>query len=65
MDLSRITVSRWRKASRSSGNGGACIEVGQTGGAVTVRDTKQSPYGPMLAVAPDAWRALPRALKNA
>jgi len=31
---------RWRKASYSGGNGGACVEVGQHGGSVLVRDSK-------------------------
>ena len=30
---------RWRKSTRSSGNGGACVEVGHAARAVLVRDT--------------------------
>jgi hypothetical protein len=60
MDLSRIT---WRKASYSSGNGGACIEVGTGPGAVAVRDSKDL-AGPALAFAPGRWQAFTRAVKN-
>ena len=30
---------QWRKSSRSGGNGGACVEVGQLGSSVLVRDS--------------------------
>lgn len=36
---------RWRKSSRSGGNGGACVELAHTLGAV--RDSK-NPSGPVL-----------------
>jgi hypothetical protein len=53
MDLSR---ARWRKATKSSSNGGACVEVARNlPGIVAVRDSKD-PYGPVLAVAPAGWR---------
>ena len=38
----------WRKASRSGGNGGACVAVALEGGAVGVRDTKAGLIGSML-----------------
>ncbi|HVV21620.1 MAG TPA: DUF397 domain-containing protein [Pseudonocardiaceae bacterium] len=38
---------RWRKSSRSGGNGGACVELAHTGRAV--RDSK-NPAGPVLTV---------------
>jgi Domain of unknown function (DUF397) len=60
MDLSRIT---WRKASYSSGNGGACIEVGTAPGTVAVRDSKD-PAGPALVFAPGRWQAFTRAIKT-
>ncbi|MBY8872699.1 DUF397 domain-containing protein [Micromonospora sp. PLK6-60] len=48
--------ARWRKSSRSSGNGGACIEVADNlPGVVGVRDSKD-PAGPVLTFAPDSWR---------
>lgn len=52
-----LTGARWRKSSRSSGNGGACVEVaGNLPGLVAVRDSKD-PTGPALTFAPAAWRA--------
>ena len=52
MDLSRAA---WRKASRSSSNGGACVEVARNlPGIVAVRDSK-SPDGPALIVSRDEW----------
>ena len=53
MDLS---LAEWRKASRSSSNGGNCVEVARNlRGAVAVRDSK-NPDGPVLTVAPGGWR---------
>ncbi|WP_446211792.1 DUF397 domain-containing protein [Micromonospora sp. IBSANI012] len=52
-----LNGARWRKSSRSSGNGGNCIEVADNlAGIVGVRDSKD-PTGPALAFAPAAWRA--------
>lgn len=45
---------RWRKSSYSGGNGGACVEVGQHGAAVLVRDSKAE-NGPELPFGPGAW----------
>ncbi len=45
----------WRKSTYSGGNGGNCVEVGQTAGLVLVRDTKDR-AGAVLAVGADAWR---------
>ncbi|GGM64447.1 hypothetical protein GCM10011608_57290 [Micromonospora sonchi] len=52
-----LAGARWRKSSRSSGNGGACVEVaGNLPGVVGVRDSKDR-GGPVLAFTPAAWRA--------
>ena len=52
MDLSR---AEWRKASYSTGNGGACVEVARNlPGVVAVRDSK-NPDGGRLIFAPDDW----------
>ncbi|MGC3864689.1 DUF397 domain-containing protein [Micromonospora chersina] len=54
MDLSRAT---WRKATRSTNNGGACVEVADNlPGMVAVRDSKD-PSGPVLTFDPASWRA--------
>ncbi|MGC1214510.1 MAG: DUF397 domain-containing protein [Micromonospora sp.] len=49
--------ARWRKSSRSSGNGGNCVEVADNlPGVIGVRDSKD-PAGPALTFTPAAWRA--------
>lgn len=51
-----LTSAEWRKSSRSTGNGGECIEVARNlPGAVLVRDSKDL-NGPPLTVAPAGWR---------
>ncbi|MFG3699763.1 DUF397 domain-containing protein [Micromonospora sp. NPDC047620] len=52
-----MTGAHWRKSSRSSTNGGACVEVADNlPGVVGVRDSKD-PTGPALAFPLTAWRA--------
>ncbi|MGK5675040.1 DUF397 domain-containing protein [Micromonospora sp. URMC 106] len=52
-----LNGARWRKSSRSSGNGGNCVEVADNlPGVVAVRDSKD-PAGPALAFTPTAWHA--------
>lgn len=60
MDLTSVT---WRKSSRSSGNGGACVEVAVLPGSkegsdrvIAVRDSK-NPDDPALIFTPAEWRA--------
>lgn len=60
MDVSKAT---WRKSSRSSGNGGACVELADLGAVVGVRDSKD-PGGGHLDVSRDALRALLADLKQ-
>ncbi|GGL07346.1 DUF397 domain-containing protein [Planomonospora parontospora] len=53
MDLSAAV---WRKSSRSSGNGGQCVEVADNlPSVVAVRDSKD-PDGPKLLFTPAEWR---------
>ncbi|MET8365503.1 DUF397 domain-containing protein [Micromonospora sp. NPDC005194] len=48
---------RWRKSTRSGGNGGACVEVADNlPYVVLVRDTKDRDGG-TLHVTPNAWKA--------
>ncbi|MEQ4305159.1 DUF397 domain-containing protein [Plantactinospora sp. B6F1] len=57
-----LTGAEWFKSSRSSGNGGACVEVARNlPGVVGVRDSKD-PAGPALAFGPAAWRSFVRDL---
>ncbi|WP_431885916.1 DUF397 domain-containing protein [Micromonospora wenchangensis] len=49
--------ARWRKSTRSNGQGGNCVEVAdELSGVVMVRDSKD-PGGPVLAFDPYSWRA--------
>jgi hypothetical protein len=53
----------WRKSSYSGSNGGGCVEVADNvPEVVAVRDSKD-PGGPVLAFAPDEWRAFTAAIK--
>ncbi|WP_229402455.1 DUF397 domain-containing protein [Micromonospora okii] len=52
-----MTDPRWRKSTRSSANGGDCVEVADNlPGRVLVRDSKDA-AGPVLVFAPSDWRA--------
>ncbi|MGV9980773.1 DUF397 domain-containing protein [Micromonospora wenchangensis] len=52
-----VNGPRWRTASRSSNNGGDCVEVADNlSGRVLVRDSKDRAGG-TLSFTPDAWRA--------
>jgi len=57
-----VTAIAWRKSSYSGDNGGACIEVGTTGPAVAIRDSKDQD-GPQLAFSVDTWQAFTNQLK--
>jgi Domain of unknown function (DUF397) len=51
-----IEQAVWRKASRSGGNGGDCVEVADNlGPVVAVRDSK-NPTGPVLVFDRGTWR---------
>jgi len=49
-----VTGAVWRTSSYSGSNGGTCVEVGTTGPAVAVRDSKH-PDGPLLAFPVGTW----------
>lgn len=52
-----LTGAAWRKSSRSSSSGGACVEVANNlPGIVAIRDSKDQ-HGPILTVAPTVWSA--------
>jgi len=60
MDLSRLA---WRKASRSTSNGGNCVEVARNlPGIVAVRDSK-NPDGPKLVIPAADWQAFTASVK--
>jgi hypothetical protein len=50
-----VTGARWHKSSRSSGNGGACVEVADNLPVVAVRDTKDLGRGPILGFDRASW----------
>ncbi|MEV5818856.1 DUF397 domain-containing protein [Micromonospora harpali] len=53
--MADLTGARWRKSTRSGGNGGECVEVADNlPGIVAVRDSKD-PAGPPLTFTPAAW----------
>jgi hypothetical protein len=52
----------WRTSSRSTG-GNECVEVAQERASCLVRDSKQ-PDGTRLTVAPQAWAAFTRRVKE-
>jgi hypothetical protein len=54
---------KWRKSSRSTGQGSECVEVARAHGTVGVRDSK-NPDGAKLAFAPGAMRNLARKIKE-
>ncbi|MGX7673603.1 DUF397 domain-containing protein [Plantactinospora sp. DSM 117369] len=55
-----LTGTKWIKSTRSSGNGGNCVEVARNlPGVVGVRDSKD-PAGPALVFGPSAWRSFVR-----
>ncbi|MFG2061282.1 DUF397 domain-containing protein [Micromonospora sp. NPDC048871] len=55
--MADLTGAIWRKSTRSSSNGGDCVEVADNlPGVVGVRDSKD-PAGPALTFTSAAWRA--------
>lgn len=59
-----LSGAAWRKATYSTGNGGACVEVASNlPGIVAVRDSKD-PAGPALFFAPGAWDAFCAGVKS-
>jgi hypothetical protein len=54
----------WRKSSYSGGNGGSCVEVGDGGANVLVRDTKDAQRRVTVSVSVEAWRTFTDSLKN-
>ncbi|RZU74637.1 uncharacterized protein DUF397 [Micromonospora kangleipakensis] len=55
--MADLTGARWRTSTRSSSNGGNCVEVADNlPGVVLVRDSKNRTGG-TLSFTPAAWRA--------
>ncbi|MFI6451245.1 DUF397 domain-containing protein [Streptosporangium amethystogenes] len=61
MDLS---AAIWRKSSRSSDNGGQCVEVAANlPEVVAIRDSKD-PNGPKLLLTPTGWDTFVHRIKT-
>jgi hypothetical protein len=59
-----VSGARWRKSSRSGGNGGDCVEVtGDLPDGVAVRDSKD-PTGPVLVFMTAEWAAFVAGVKE-
>ncbi len=54
----------WRKSSYSGGEGGACVEVGQTRDTVLVRDSKQHGHGQVHRFPATAWHDFVAGIKT-
>ena len=59
MDLSNVV---WRKARRSTENGGDCVELASANSLIAVRDSKD-PDGSKVIVSRDEFRRIVEALK--
>lgn len=62
-DQRSVMPGNWRK-SRRSGQESDCVEAGDGGGLVFVRDTKRRD-GPVLAFSAAAWKAFAGKVKAA
>ena len=61
--MTDLTGARWRKSTRSGGNGGECVEVADNlPGIVAVRDSKDV-EGPVLCFEHHAWALFTCAVK--
>lgn len=59
-----LTSAIWRKSTRSSGNGGACVEVADNlPHIIGIRDSKH-PTGPALVVPADGWASFVKGVKR-
>lgn len=57
-----MEVAGWRKSTKSGSSGGDCVEVGDTGTVILVRDTKDRD-GEALAFTASAWATFTATLK--
>lgn len=58
-----LTDAIWRKSSRSTNNGGNCVELARVGRVVAVRDSKD-PQAPALVFGADTMRVFLDAIKE-
>jgi hypothetical protein len=61
--MDHLSGAIWRKARKSGGNGGNCVEVARNlPGIVAVRDSKD-PDGPKLILTPADWQKFTNRMK--
>jgi hypothetical protein len=53
---------RWRKSSRSNGQGNECVEVARVANATAIRDSK-NPGGGRLLISGPAWERFSSAVR--
>lgn len=63
MTILDLPAMKWRKSSRSSGQGGDCVEVAGLGRGVAVRDSKD-PDGGVLAFDRAVFAAFVRTVRS-
>jgi hypothetical protein len=56
------TTVRWRKSSRSTGQGGACVEMAAMTSTVAIRDSKD-PDGPRLVIGAEIAKSILTSIK--
>jgi Domain of unknown function (DUF397) len=61
--MDQLDVTRWRKSSYSTGNGGNCVEIGQARPGIAIRDSKD-PKGPRLSFKSEIWEAFAAKVKT-
>jgi hypothetical protein len=64
MEGTNRDVTTWRKSTYSADNNGNCVEVGEAGPAVMVRDTKDR-AGAVLTFGADAWERFAATVRGA
>jgi hypothetical protein len=61
--MDQLDVTRWRKSSYSTGNGGNCVEIGQPRPGIAIRDS-QDPKGPRLSFRSEVWETFAAKVKT-
>jgi hypothetical protein len=62
--MSNLSGAKWRKSTRSGGNGGDCVEVADNlPDVIGVRDSK-NPTGPVLEFSPAQWATFVSGVKD-
>lgn len=59
----KTSNAAWRKASRSTSNGGNCVELTPMSSVIAIRDSKD-PDGPVVTMKRNDFRRFTEKLKN-